>query len=235
MKIEAKILADFIKKVTLSGKIPSMILKFSKEGLSSKVMDTSTIVLTEGLLLPKYIKDLEVINIPVKNTGILLNFLRGFEGEVELKINLNKFSLFNSKKQVDLIMPAEEFIENDLKIELKAVFDEGMNIKTEILRNVSESMNVLKSSSMHLKVENKTLNVSTGEEGFDSISEKVPVSFNKDAKAEYGVLTKDVVSVLDDNINISFKKDYPIQIKESLEKMHMRYIIAPLAVKGDSE
>jgi len=229
MKIKAEQFLKFIEKATMCGVIGSMVIKGNVEGLEAKQKDLSNISLSEAKLKCSA-EDMELC---IKDTNLLINMLKGFEGDIEIKKNDNTMSIFNEGRQVDIILSTPEYIDCNLEKvpeSLTESFDTGFETSISPFKKIVGDMSIVKSTSIIVEVKDKMLNLTTGAKDFDNVTMKIKTEYN-DAKAEYCDLLAKVIAVIDDKFNLSFKNDFPLEIKEKVGDIEVRYIVAPLTEK----
>ena len=229
MKISSNLFKSFIEKATLNGTISSMVIDVDEKGFKSQQKDLSNVALTVATLSSKG----EVMQLCIKDTNLLLNMLKGFEGDVEIKKDNNIMSIFNTERQVDIVLSTPEYIDCNLtKIpeSLENAFDKGVSLTIAPFKNIVGDMTIVKSSSIILEVKDKILELKTGDKDFDNIKIKTKADYNN-AKAEYCELLARVINVIDGKFNLSFKDKFPLQIIEEDKGIKVRYIVAPLVDK----
>ena len=84
MKINSKVFLSFVEKATLNGTIGSMVLNVSSSGIKCQQKDLSNISLTVAELSCQG----EEMVLPVKDTNLLINMLKGFTGDISIEKNL---------------------------------------------------------------------------------------------------------------------------------------------------
>jgi len=229
MKIKAEKLLRFVNKATLGGTISSMVIKGNTKGLEAKQKDLSNIALSVATIKCNG-EDMELC---IKDTNLLINMLKSFTGDIEIKKNENIMSIFNENRQVDIVLSTPEYIDCNLEKvpeSLETAFDVGFETSITPFKNIVEDMKIVKSNSIIIEVKDKMLNLTTGAKDFDNVTMKVKTDYN-DAKSEYCDLLAKVIAVIDDKFNLSFKNDFPLEIKEKSEDIEVRYIVAPLTEK----
>lgn len=225
MKINSTKLTNFFKKATLNGIIPTCTLKLDKDVLSVKVRDTTNAAAVMSTL--KGLKTEETLIMPLKNTKMFLDILRLFNGDIELRVSGNILSIFDKNRQVDIVLAAEDFITNNLPKDVVLQYEKSVVIPSDIFKNSLKNLNILKSKSIELMFKDSTLTLSTGDKGFDTIKESLPVVY-PECNAKFGSLLQDVINVVDEKIELSVKTNYPITLKESTTDLEVTYIIAPI-------
>ena len=232
MKIDSKLLERFVTKATLNATLTSMAIKVSSTGLFAQQKDLSNAGMTSVTLDASKIKELWSTEetICIKNTSMLIKSLASFSGDVEIIKNTNILSLVNADRQVDIVLSSEEFIECNLPAmpeSLATAFDKGVDTNILPFKKIVSDMAIVNGKYILVEIKDKKLELITGEKGFDTISNKSPLDYT-DCKAKYGEILSNAINVIDDKINIAMKTDFPIQIKESVDGISCKYIIAPL-------
>jgi hypothetical protein len=224
MNIDVDKLREFVTKSTLSGLIPSAIFKIKDNRISCKIRDTNNtlVVLSDS----KLETDGEV-ELCIKDTKLLLSVLGIYSGKVELHKSENVLSIVNNDRQVDVILTSEEFVENNLTKELTLEWENNHKISVEILKNSVRNMGILNSRNVEFEVKNKELTITAGENNFDKITEKMKLD-EVDCKVQYGEQFANVVNSLSDDVEISFKKDFPCRITDKKDGNEFVYVIAPI-------
>lgn len=233
LKTNSKKLVEFVKKTTVNGNIPSAIFRTTSEGMKVMVRDISNAAGVVGLLAPTTFLKFEAgLVLPIKDTKAFCSILNTFNQDVELHKVENVLKIVGENREADIILASEEFVENDLKSDFTNLsFDGGFMINANVLQQSAANATVLNVEKLTLEVKNKTLFLRAGEEQFDKITEKLGVDY-VDAKSEYGDMIKRVINLLEGQINIAFKNQYPIQLVEKTQFSTIKYIVAPIITEA---
>ena len=234
LKVENTKLAEVISVGTLEGKFESVVLNFKDDGLHIKSKDGDNTIMNL-VFMPKTSFELykEVKNlIGIRNSNILLNVLKSFNGIINLKVEKDLINIYDNKKVVTLKTADVTYLDDNNLNETPKVFekfDAGVKINTDILKNSIKNISIVKSDNIKINIKNKLLSIETGDEGFDKITEKINCAYNNNVSAFFNSeLFKNVVAVLKDEVIISLpKSNFPIQLTTKTDNFHSKILIAP--------
>jgi hypothetical protein len=230
MKIKAEKLYSFFSKATLNGSINTALVKIEDKKMNIWIRSTDNTTAINATL-----KNIDAENQvwPISNTTMFLNCLKLFSDIVELKLNENKLSLLNVDRQVDFILADESFIENKLDKYPSVTFDKTTVISTAIFKNTLKNKSVVRSQIAKFISDGKILQVISGSDKFDTITEKISVSLPV-ATVSLSDCADLIFSNLDDKVELGIKSDYPVLFKFENAEYQIQYVVAPLVEnKGD--
>ena len=231
MKIDAIQLNTFLSKATLNGVIPMCVMNVAdkKISISVKSVDNVGVVISELKITSN-----DKMELCIKDTSRLLQALKLFDKEIELIKESNVLSILNADRQVDLTLSSVEFIDNHLTKELKLEYDDGINIKNTLFKNIVKDSSIIGSDKITIEFTETELKMFTGEKGFDTISEtqKLDKPYVI-CKTKFGKMLTEVIEVIDEQINIKMKSDFPVLLTEKTEVMTIKYLVAPIVDKGE--
>jgi len=229
MIIESKILQNFINKASVAGVIDEIRLDFGKIGLTLIEFDRAQLYMSKSSLKKSAFKTYEEIGeIAINNVKRFLGFLKRFNGEVSivkegvtLKLKGKTKSAEYILASVDSMPPKKEFPKFE---DWKVSIDVGADILKESMAN---SSTIGKDIDISFESGDKCLLISTGTD--DKFIEKIENNTitEKDVKTKFGQPLKDVLNVLEDNVNVSFAHNGPMKIIEKKEMEEYVYFVAP--------
>ena len=235
MKIDSKELVDFIDKVTLKETIGGGTIFITKNKIYSCLKNGSAIM-TIGELK---IKGTEEFNLHIKDTKFLSKVLNNFEGIIEINISENKLLIFNKTGEAEITLADSKFIENwnEEGLPNTLSWDKSIKISSDIFIKASENYKLIGEGTVFLRIKNKILSLSVGEDQFDHLLVKTPVNIKEEISCEFGKIFFDIFNpqVLEGNFELFLRKsDYPIKIVKNTEKTNFTFLIAPM-VEGENE
>ncbi len=224
MKIDAKKIHNFLKKCSLDGKIETCVLRGDtvNNNMTIKVKNGNSIAVF-GMLKTTT----EDFSFPIKSARTLLKVLQTFSGNIYMEKKDNLLKIYDESREANIVLADESFIDNDLKEELKFEYEGDMKIKHELFKNAVKNADIVGSDTLYVEVKDNILTITTGKANFDKMTEKVKVDY-KNCLNELGKISFDVIQVLDSDLTVSMKTDYPIKIREGTEDMNVIYYVAPL-------
>ena len=233
MKIDAKKLSNFLRKVTINGEIFDCALKFDSNGLSVTVMTADKTGAISGLLSAKNFVGLTPMNASIKDVALFINILKDIPGDVDLSVSSdNQLVVSSTSKDIQLPMPLEEFLVCRLENMPKLAHDGGFSIEATTLMAAKKDAEKLKSKSVNVAVKGGRLHITAGEEGFDKIVNKAQVEY-RDVASDFGETFLKVINVLEGSVNIAFDVDYPLLFTQTSEDGSIiRWLVSPA---GDKE
>ncbi len=229
MKIEAIILKNFLDKVTLGGEIGTAILEFTPEGLKVQVIDTMKVVGVSGLL--KGVTS-DIDKLPIKDTSKLIDALNLFNKEVQLTKKDNRLFIVDAKKEVELVLSSEEFVENKMDDFPAIPYATNVQLSPDIFTATKQNSNLLKDTSSVVRIKDKMLSITVGEKEFDKITEKQEID-SPDCLVEMGERFLAVVPHFGKQVTMFIESEKPIKFNETTENLNVTWMIAPLNNKEE--
>ena len=239
MKVESKKIQNFLRASTINDNVEGCILHFTNEGLKVNVRSTDNISVAVGLMNKECFQNYEIVDYPIKSVSKFSKLLDLFNGIIELKKQDNLLVLTGNvdekhSRKVSYVLASEEFIENEFAGKLPSEFDQGFDLQKNIFIALLKSVTAVKASRVIFEVKNNILNLTVGDDNFDSITESINVEY-KDAKTKLGSTFEKIVPIVTDKTNIAFNDNYPVQFLLKCEDYMVRIIVAPLVDDEDEE
>ncbi len=244
VRIESSKLAEFISVVSQKARIKSLVLKFKSDGLYVDSKDENDTTFNFGMLekssFDKY--NLNDNQIGIKSSNMLISILKSFSGPVNIDLDKNLLTIYNDNKNVSLVTADITYL-NEYNLEkapekLLGMFDSGCVVKSSFLANIVKNATLVKSEEVNLVVKDGRLNITTGDEGFDKITESENVSYRNVESSIHIDNFKSVIGSLDsvkENVKLSFSENNePIQLFINNENYKVRMILAPMDSSSSS-
>ena len=236
MKIKAKILLDYIQKVSLNSSIMMLNLNFTDDGVKTAVAGTSNVAMTMGMLKQRAFEDYNPIGeVFIKNSRFLLDVLKTFDDTIEIE-KLDEFTLkfFTDKREVYNLLADESICENvykkgrpDIKTAVSLVLDKSY------MSNIIKDMKLLTMNTVTIKKEGDKLVFQVGKENeYDYAKNIIICDTEGDAKVDIGEMIIPFSESVTDKFTLSFGNDMPIVLEEKTEYMEVTTYIAPI-IEGD--
>ena len=228
MKIDAKILEDFVAKTTLNGTIPSCIMRTTENGGTIYVRNGVAIACF-GTLNKIAFKETSELELPIKSTDTLLKILKCFDGTILLKVDNNILKIYDEKREFDIVLAGKDYIDNEINTDMLSKFnyEKSTMISSEIFKRALTNNSILKEDSMQVKVEQNVLRVISGKSGFDKAEERLNIEY-PNCSIELGPVSSDVFNVLDGDVQLEMKTNYPVKFVNTKKEMEITYFIAPI-------
>lgn len=236
MKIKAKILYDYIQKVSLNSSIMMLNLDFKEEGVKTAVTGSSNVAMTLGMLKKSAFIEYEPIGeIFIKNSKFLLDILKTFSEDIELK-KIDEFTLkiFTDKREVYNLLADKEICENVYRKE-KPNIDTviSVNISKAYMDGIIKDMKLIGINSLLIKKEADKLMFQVGNENeYDYTKNILKCDTEGTAKVSIGEMVIPFTESVTNNFKLSFGNNMPIVLEENTEYMDVTTYIAPI-IEGD--
>src|SRR3990167_8256246 len=178
MDIDASILQNFFKKVTLATTIPSVRLVSQSEGLFTRMSYNDHIVV-EGTLNPSAFHKYEQgLTLDIRESMRFNKIISSFKD----KLNISKKDVNILMKSVNKVayFKSANAIDNFKAEPLILQWDSGVDISMNFIKEIISNMNNVESDNITLEIKNKVLTATTkGQE--DLVEETLSVTY-KDCK-----------------------------------------------------
>lgn len=210
LKILAEQMAKFVELASSKGKIESALYKINSEKMTARtslgdVLQSVSFISDIELQASQYTFNGEEMLLPIKNNKMLLDILKDFgKQEVDVSIVDNYVIIESLNSRAELSISSPDFIKGnvDKDISSNITYNFTTVLTAGIVKKVFKNMNRLNSTFVFLKIENGILNMITGDENLDKITERVEVE-SEDCQYKFGNNIGLATDVLDGNIKFS--------------------------------
>jgi hypothetical protein len=234
MKIQTKILEDFINKIQM-GTIETCLLNFTETGLVIKNASSDAACMCEGLLKASAFEDYTALGeVGVDNLTTLKKVLKRLGKELVFEIEGNSLSAKGNKKELSFELVSAQFIETPKEFP-KLLHPTSFKILSaklqEFFKDISESS--IKDAVVTLtSVENGVKLSNTG---------KYKFTYNVDSEGTKGgekvsfgqPILNALKAFTDGELVCSLKSDYPMAVVYASEHVKISVLIAPRVNKGE--
>lgn len=233
MKIDSKILSEFVKKtaISLAGDsygINECVFDFQENGLNVEAITESNTVFVAAFLEKKAFISYEPIGkVGIGSTVKLRKIIDRFENDITFKKQENLLIFSNNGRQFDFVLPHIEAIVAAPKqpnLEYMTTFKVDSKFFIDALKNADI---LEKGLSIKLSGKDRQLTAECGED--DKARETVSIpEIREEIKVKFGEPFREVIGVLDGTVTVSLKSNYPAKILVKTEMMAHTFIIAPM-------
>ena len=232
MKIDVKILQDYLKKVSLNATIPTLNLDFEVKGVTTQVSDIGNQCMTKGILKKDAFKEyVEIGEIFIKSAKFFIDILGTFKGEVDIiKSDTNTLKLYTSNREVYILLAEKDICSNLMK-------GRDMNLKHKLtitmnkidLDRVVKDMTILDIKSAYFKKEkDKKISIQVGKKNeYDFTVTNIECDSDETFKVGVGANVIPLSQVLGPAFSISVADNYPLLFKDDNQLMYVETIMAP--------
>lgn len=246
MKIEKKIILDFLNKIMMNGEVWNGIIDINKDGFFCNSASSNMLVLCNAKISKNIIQDYkEVGKIGVRDFPTLIKYIKVFNNTIDITISKDGSMLIKDEKKEVLTRLADpEFItENDNDIEINVEYKDMFRIKTTQFKKILDYIALFPEKELPVVEFTTDIGVLIIKinHNDDMISERIAVPDIK-TKMETptkfnGILLKNIIQPLSaETISIGLINDTPIKITETFENiMKVSYFLAPRMNDEDSD
>ena len=108
----------------------------------------------------------------------------------------------------------------------KVQYEQSFKVKSDDLKSISKNADILKTDEILLVGRNQVLTLQTGDD--DKIRDKIKVpEIQEEFSVKFGESLFNIINVLDGEVIMSCKTDYPIKVINKNEFMEFIFICAP--------
>jgi len=234
MKIKKSILLDFIKQSSLNGKIETGTIKKQDDTLICNIKSSNSIASLNKLQISAIteISEADDLCLPIKSLSMLLKVIGTFDEYVFMETQENLLKLYDENKVANIVLAANDYIDNNITEELPFKYDKSMNLNAEIFKRTLTNMEIVKGETIKIAIKEGILTVNTGQKGLDSMEEKKKVDY-PDCFNELGPVSNDVLSILSGELDVAMKTNYPIRFIMKTDIIETTYYLAGL--EGDED
>lgn len=234
MKVHSDLLKKLVKKASLNGKIQTINLLFSKEGVTSSVRDIMNTVMTKVSLDKEAFTDyIPLGEVYIKDSIMLMKFLDTFKDDIEVSLNedCTNLVLMSDERTVEVILGSEIVCDNVAREDFPDIkYDAKFECRPETLMKTANDYNLLKAVCLEVSVKDKKVKLTVGKsKNEDSLTNFFNVECENKVTTTYGDAFINAISVLDNDVTISLSTNKPIFIEEK-KFNHYKFscIVAPI-------
>lgn len=230
MKIDIKIIREYLNKVSLNTTIPTINFNFTEDGVKTRVRSMGNAAITEGLLKKEAFEEYEAIGeLYIKNSKLLIDSLKSFEGSVTLEIkNDNIFKISTDKREIYNMLAEKSICENIIEECPVVASTVDFAIDKKILTQSVADMNMLKVNNVTFIKKDDLTYIQIGEDNeYDVVKNHIDCSVEGDVRVGVGASFEEVVSALGNSVRIFLADDLPLVFEDHTQFMEVKTILAP--------
>lgn len=222
MKIDSKIFTSFLKQIPAT----EIRLEFKDEGILIEGMDEANVIYFKCLLKSSqffsYEKQEDMI---IDKNNVFMSLLDKFTSNIELKIK-DKLLIKDNFREVYIPL-LQRLEKSDYNPKLNWKYK--INIDSNIFKNLIKDANTLNIDEIRFKntPEMLILEVDSSIISDKMIKINLPTDIQEDIYAKYPVRYLDIISNINDIVEVSFYTDYPLKVYYNNDIMELLYIIPP--------
>ena len=230
MKVQNKVLVDYLNEINLNNTVNEVVLNFEEEGVTTIAMSPDNVLFVKNKILKDAFIQYQVIGkITFDELSTFIKFLQLFGDSLEIKKSSNSLLISDdNNKTGEFILVNEEYINKEQK-EPNVVYDIEFDIDIDIFKDINKCADLVSDNFKLIKLEikNKNLTVTTGD--IHTIVKKIPINKEvKNCKVVVGNMLGKITEILQGTITMKLKNEYPITINKKTDKGNLVYIIAPM-------
>jgi len=236
IKIKKNILEKFIKQISLNGKIETGTIKKVENNLICDIKSGNSIASLNKLNTSAIteISEADDLSLPIKSMSMLLKVIGTFNEYVFLETQDNLLKLYDENRVANIVLASEDYIDNNITEKLPFEYEKSMQLNAEIFKRTLTNMDIVKGETVKVEIKEGMLTVNTGQKGLDNMEEKKKVDY-PDCFNELGPISVDVLSILNGEIDVAMKTDYPIRFIMKTDEMETSYYLAGLEGEEDGK
>lgn len=232
MKIETKILKEYLSKVSLNTSIMTLGLNFTSDGVVTKVTNTMNTAMVLGKLKKEAFEEYEEIGeIYIKDSRMLINILKTFDGVIDFeKLGDNVIKISSGKRKAHIILAEEKICDNIVR-------KDRPNIETAVsvelfkhtLTQTVKDMGLLDVTKATFKKTGDKLYISIGDKKeYDFIENLVDCEGEEDVVVSVADAFKDVVEAIGESVIVHLGTDLPLIFEDNKEHMEIETFLSPI-------
>jgi len=228
IKIEKKIMIDFLKKVKMEGnqEIIECVWNFKPEGLSIEAVSSAKQSKVKGVLKRSaFMEYQEFGSIGVDKFSIIINVFNRFEKDISIDVNGNILNVKDGNKRVEIELVDVNYI--DKPTESKEFdFKEKFVITAKKLSDVISDVKINKDTKIIIMTkEGHVMFTNTGKYKFEH---KIVADTKTEQRSDFGDAFIECVANLDGELEINMSTDFPCKISEKTEYSDIEIVVAPI-------
>jgi hypothetical protein len=232
MKIKSETMINFLRRLSLNGKIADCVLNFGENGLSSRVMSINVAYVEDSLDKKEFSDYAPIGEVGIKNNRMLISMLERYSDKtVMLELKENKLVIVSETGSTFYTLCEKSNIDNHTEESMEKVISElpqSFEVDVSRLSSIKKAAKTLGTSQVFIDIKDNMMKLTAESESGDKITEEVAVKYNN-VSCKYGELLLDVIDVISDKVAVSLKTDFPVVIKDK----RAIFLIAPIVQKDE--
>ena len=226
-KIKANILKEFIRKSTVNGTIEDCKLEFKSGGLNMCHKDQPGVILVVGVLDKKAFNTYEEMELPIKNSKVLISVLSTFSDNIINIIKVDNMVKFQDENGgIDLSLAEEVMCFKDGVPELE--YDNKVLVKKSMVKIISDRNGIVKSDEIKVVIKDKKITLKIGKE-IDKAEVSEIVNTDKEVEANFDwSYFKTLTDEMDSIVDLSLSTELPSKFEEKSEMYTIQYFLTPI-------
>ena len=236
IKIKKKIIEKFIKYASLNGKIETGTIKMHENMLICNIKSGNSIASLNSLNVSAIteIIDADGLSLPIKSMSMLLKVIGTFDEYIFLETQDNLLKLYDENRVANIVLASDDYIDNNITEKLPFEYEKSIKLNSDIFKRTLTNMDIVNGETIKVEVKEGFLTVNTGQKGLDNIEEKKKVDY-ADCFNELGPISVGVLGILDGELDVAMKSDYPIRFVMKMDIMETSYYLAPLEAEVEEK
>ena len=228
MQIHSEVLADFLSKVSMKGKVEKIYLWSDKVGLHASISMENSIFVKGILYREAFLYYEEGIEIGIKSVTTLLKILQNINDKIDVTIDNNYLMIGSDKRDVEYILASKEFIEGHYSGIVSFSYNKELHFSIGFFVQLNKNAVALKGDRVKFTVLNNELKVNI-QNNSDAIIEKL-TCVSPDLTCSFGSWLMGIFpSLTSEIIKVGLASNYPIRIADDEEGvMLVEYFVSPL-------
>lgn len=239
MKLKAKLMEKFVKRIYLDGVVSKCIFNFGKDGLEIQMKNGSNTIGIVGIINKEIFEDYkELGEVTFANIDALANMFPFFNDDMEIIPEYD-----NDNKEIVRVMfkaPNNEYshmvslsdsVEKyNLINSIKTIeYDEEFETELEIFKIALRQQTILDTESMKIEIEKDIISCLMGENNVSRTKGKLEQPLKNSYSLKFGIYIIKVMKALETKtkIKISQNVDMPIIIENNEDGVEFKYVLMP--------
>lgn len=229
MKIESKLLIDFVDEISMDGLLNECVIDFEENGVSVIALTTDNIAGIISKMSKNVFSSYESIgSIAIDNILLFRKFLERFsDGLVTITKEENLLRFKTENKEGEFILASTDFIKKPSKV---PTFDYKTIIKIDsrIIKDAYKTAEIFEDhvNVIKISIKDNELTVSSGETS--NIKERLKLDKNyNNTTVKVGEHLGKCIKFLDDEITLKLDSGFPVTIEKKSENKRLTYVVAP--------
>lgn len=239
LKVNTKILVEFLQKATINGIIEDMLLDFKPEGLSVTMRDSSNLVAVNAFLhRDGAFMDYQEGQIPILSSSRLINLLKTVDGIAEIFFEKNMFRVVGDDVDFNIIVGRKEYLVcKSLDKWPTLEYSGKFNLDTKIFDLANKAYSELKSNcsvrDIVLSLDNGVIKVQVGSGLSDTVVPKALIDANWTANGSFDISLLEAMKGIKGTVKVNFDNELPLMIEQKSDLYNIVIMFAPMSEEED--
>ena len=235
MRVNTKVLVEFLQRASINGIIEDMLLDFKAEGLKVTAREPGNVLAVNAFLHRDGVfVEYQEGEVPIQSSNRLINLLKTVDGIADISFEKNMFRVTGDSIDFDIIMGRKEYLTcKPLEKWPNLNYSGKFLVDASIFDLANRAYGELKANNsvreVVLSLESGMFKVQVGNGLSDTVTPKAVVDADWKATGSFSTCLLDATKGMKGDLKISFDNDLPLMIEQKTDAYNISMLFAALS------